>query len=55
MKQAFAAKQKIGKLGSKQSFAAAISNVYYADEGSIPKQIFSLFKLLLLTGACRTF
>jgi len=34
MKQAFAAKQKIGKLGSKQSFAAAIPKVYYADEAT---------------------
>ena len=32
MKQAFAANQKIGKLGSELPFAAAIPKVYYADK-----------------------
>jgi hypothetical protein len=38
-------------MGSKPTFAANSPSVSYADKGSIPKQIFSLFKLLLLKGA----
>jgi hypothetical protein len=34
-----------------QTFVQRTANGSYADKGSIPKQIFSLFKLLLLTGA----